>query len=64
MLFEIISNEWFITAVVLWSLPWKGVTLWKSARNKQKGWFIASLLLNTFTILEIVYLGFFQKKKK
>ncbi|MBT3416993.1 hypothetical protein HON86_03195 [Candidatus Woesearchaeota archaeon] len=64
MLFEIISNEWFITALIIWSLPWKGVTLWKSARNKQKKWFIASLLLNTFTILEIVYLGFFQKKKK
>jgi hypothetical protein len=64
MLFEIISNEWFITAMVLWSLPWKGVTLWKSARNKQKRWFIAALLLNTFTLLEIIYLGFYQKKKK
>jgi len=57
-----ISNEWFLTALVIWSIPWKGATLWKAARNKQKGWFIAALLLNTFTILEIVYLGFFQKK--
>lgn len=48
--------------IVIWSLIWKGVALWKSARNCQKWWFIALLIINTVGILEIVYLAFFQKK--
>ncbi|MBU0581136.1 MAG: hypothetical protein KKA19_08150 [Candidatus Margulisbacteria bacterium] len=47
----------------IWSLPWKGVALWKAARNKQIAWFIAILLLQTVAILEMVYLFFFQKDK-
>lgn len=46
----------------LWSLPWKAVALWKSARNKQLYWFIALLILNTVAILEIVYIFFFAGK--
>lgn len=49
--------------MLLWSLPWKGVALWKAARNNQRGWFIVMLVLNTFAILEITYLFFFQKRK-
>ena len=54
----------FIVAVAIWTTPWKGVALWKAARNGQLGWFIALLLLNTLAILEIVYIFFFQKKKE
>jgi len=50
--------------IVLWTLPWKGVALWKSAQNRQTGWFIAMLILNTFAILEITYIFFFQRKKE
>lgn len=49
-----------ILAVSIWSVIWKGVALWKSARNKQKYWFIAILVLNTIGIVEIVYLLLFQ----
>jgi len=63
-LFKLITNPWFIILVMIWTLPWKGVALWKSARHKQKVWFIVLLLVNTLAILEIIYLGFFQKKKK
>ncbi len=52
-----------IFALVLWSLPWKGVALWKAARNNQPGWFIALVVLNTAAILEITYLFFFQRNK-
>ncbi len=48
--------------VIAWSLVWKGIALWKSARYKQLVWFIVLLLVNTIGILEIVYLIFFQKK--
>lgn len=52
---------WMIL-LALWSLPWKGVALWKSARNKQMYWFIAMLILNTAAILEIIYIFFFAEK--
>ncbi len=49
--------------IVLWSLPWKGVALWRAARNNQPGWFIALVILNTAAILDITYLFFFQRNK-
>lgn len=48
----------------VWELIWKGIALWKCGRNNQSGWFIAILILSTCGILPIVYLLFFQKKKK
>jgi len=60
----IIENQWIILATLIWVLPWKGVALWKAAQNKQKGWFIAILVLNTLAILEIIYIFIFSKKEK
>jgi methionyl-tRNA synthetase len=50
-----------LVVVFLWSLFWKGLSLWRSARNFQKYWYFALLIVNTLGILEIVYLAFFQK---
>ena len=47
----------------LWSLAIKGVALWFSARRSQKVWFIVLLILNTFGILEVIYLLMFRKAK-
>ncbi len=58
-----LPKEIWILIVVCWSLPWKGVALWKSARNGQMYWFIALMVVNTLAILEIIYLSFFQKDK-
>lgn len=58
-----LTSPWLIAAI-LWSIPWKGVALWRSARNRQKIWFIALLLVNTLALLEIIYLAFFQNAKK
>ena len=51
-----------LAAIFIWTVPWKGVALWKSARNGSKGWFIALLLFNTLAILEIAYIFIFSKK--
>jgi len=48
--------------IILWTLFWKGYSLWTSAQNKQKGWFIALLIINTFGILDIIYIFFVAKK--
>ncbi len=45
-------------------LPWKGVALWKAARNSDTVWFIVLLIVNTLAILEILYIFVFSKKKE
>ncbi len=50
--------------LMLWTIPWKGVALWKAAKNGHTGWFVAILLLNTLAILEIIYILGFSKKRK
>lgn len=50
--------------LVIWSIIWKGIALWHSARNKQIVWYIVLLIVNTVGILEIVYLKFFKKELK
>lgn len=49
--------------IIVWSLAWKGVALWKASKFDQKFWFVALLVINIVGILEIVYLFFFAKKK-
>lgn len=58
------QNLWIIILGIIWALPWKGVALWKSARNNHKKWFIALLIFNTLAILEILYIFVFSKKKE
>lgn len=47
---------------VIWTIPWKGVALWKAARRGQKVWFVLMLVLNTLAILEILYIFIFSKR--
>ena len=51
-----------IFVVALWTIVLKGYALWAAARGGQKKWFIALLIVNTFGILEIVYLIWFRPK--
>jgi len=48
----------------IWSLIWKGLGLWYSARDSKKTWFIFILLLNTLGILPIIYIYLIRKRKK
>lgn len=64
---EIVFSEqfmWFLVLATLWTLPWKGFALWFAVKEGQKWWFIALLVVNTFAILEIVYIFFVVKKGK
>jgi len=54
----------FIILVSVWEIIWKGIALWRSARNKQLIWFVLVLILNTLGILPIIYLVFFSKSNK
>lgn len=60
----ILNNAWWLgPVIILWTLPWKGVALWKSARRNEQKWFIALLLINTLGLLEILYIFVFSKDK-
>ena len=51
-----------VLLVLAWVLPWKGVALWKAAKNGHKTWFIAFLIINTMALLEAVYIFYFSKR--
>ena len=58
-------QPWFfflLVPVVIWDVVIRGIALWKSAGTRQKGWFVALLIVNSIGILPIIYLLFFQKK--
>lgn len=54
----------FFILLIIIDLALRGIALWKSARSMQKGWFIFLLIINSLGILPLVYLLFFQKKRK
>lgn len=60
---QFLNNRLLLLLIIAWSMFWKGWALWRAARNEQKYWFIAILLVNTLGILEIIYLYWFSKKK-
>jgi len=53
-----------IIALALWSIPWKGVALWKAAKQNNLAWFVVLLIVNTVGILEILYIFIFSKMGK
>ena len=55
-------SPWILALIVLWTIPWKGIALWKSARLSHKWWFIVMLVVNTVGILEIIYIFMIARK--
>ena len=51
----------FYIIFLLWTVIWKGLALWKSARNKHLIWFILLLIINTAGIFEILYIFFLNR---
>lgn len=47
--------------IAVWSLAWKTLAVWHAARNKQRIWMLALLIVNTVGVLEIIYLAWFRK---
>lgn len=53
----------FALVMTIWTFFWKGAALWQAAKQNQKIWFVIFLVLNTFGIVEIIYLFFFAKER-
>jgi len=60
--YNFIQNPIALFFIALWVFPWKGVALWRAARVKDKWWFIVLLIINTFGILEILYIYIWNKR--
>ena len=54
---------WWIV-IAIWDMVWRGIAMWKSAKNDQKNWFLAVFSFETFGLLPLFYLYFAQKKKR
>jgi hypothetical protein len=52
----------FFTLLIVWSVAWKGLALWRAAHKESKIWFVVLLLVNTVGILDILYLYVFSKR--
>jgi len=50
--------------LIIWSIIWKGIALWRAARLGSQAWFVILLIVNTFGVLEIIYLFVVTKKAK
>ncbi|PIR97872.1 MAG: hypothetical protein COT89_02260 [Candidatus Colwellbacteria bacterium CG10_big_fil_rev_8_21_14_0_10_42_22] len=55
---------WMMVLIQLWELPWKGYALWKAARNKHIGWFVALLFIHLAALIDIIYIFYFSEPKK
>ncbi len=57
------NNPMFVFIILVWSIFWKGIALWRSAQNHQRNWFLVILIVSSMGIIEIVYLFKFSKKR-
>jgi hypothetical protein len=53
-----------VVTLLFWTIVWKGIALWIAAQENRKVWFIAILILNTFGIVELIFIFFLSKKGK
>lgn len=57
------QHSLLLLLIVLWTIPWKIYALWTAVKYDHKKWFVALVILNTFSILEIFYIFYIAKKK-
>ena len=63
MLLLLSRHPFLLVLLLAWTIAWKGLALWRAAKNDSKVWFVVLLLVNTLGILEILYLYVFGKEK-
>ncbi len=60
---EIGMSIWLLVVILAWTLTWKLLALWKSARKGSIVWFIILALFNTVGVLPILYIFVFSHMK-
>ncbi len=57
------EHPWIILLVV-WTIVWKLIAMWKAAKNDHLTFFIIIFFLNLAGIPEMIYLGYLYRKNK
>ena len=60
----LLNHIGLLVLIILWSLAWKGLALWKASKNNHIAIFVILLVLNTVGIAEIIYLAYLHFKAK
>jgi len=60
----LLSNQPLFLLVLVWSLFWKGLALWRAAKRGDKVWYIVILVVNLLGLVEIIYLLATNKKEE
>lgn len=50
--------------LMIWTLVWKGLGLWRAARRGETWWFIVFLFVQTVGLLELWYLTFRDRREE
>lgn len=61
--YYVTNFAWLFALLIIWTMIWKGLALWKAATNRQSVWFIILFIINTLGILDIIYLFAVKTKK-
>lgn len=62
-LFSGFAGQFLFYVLLVALLALNGYALWKAARDNQRNWFIALLVIHGTVVLETAYLFFFAKHK-
>lgn len=54
-------SVWLLIVIIIWSVFWKILALWKSARKGNPIWFVVLFFINTIGIVEILYIYVFSE---
>lgn len=61
---QFIENPYLLFLLIVWTMPWKGVALWRAARRGERGWFIVLFLVQTVAVLDIIYIFAVSKRSR
>jgi len=53
-----------LSILLVWTIVWKALGLWKAARKGDLAWFIIMLIINTAGILPIIYIYLVNRDRK
>jgi hypothetical protein len=52
------------SVLAVWTLAWKGASLWHAAKDNSKPWFVALLLSNTLGVLDAFYISRLSRTRR
>ena len=52
-----------LALLFVWSIPWKIYAVWMASKHDHKKWFVVLIMLNTLSILELIYVFHVLGKK-